>query len=117
MTDEPTEMPCVFRPPPLHQIARAAWADPGVRAQAIEALERFRGYCSRPLPRVPGCDTVIRMAVRIQGGSSVDVAAAWEYSYRWRLFLDAWINHTETRSRSRFDHGPVIHPAPHPLGL
>lgn len=57
------------------------------------------------------------MAVRIQGGSSVDVAAAWEYSYRWRLFLDAWINHTETRSRSRFDHGPVIHPAPHPLGL
>lgn len=57
MTCEPTEMPCVFRPPPLHQIARAAWADPGVRAQAIEALERFRGYCSRPLPRDLGCGT------------------------------------------------------------
>lgn len=117
MTHESPEMPCVVRPPSLHEIALAAWADPDVRIEAREALGRFHSYCTGPMPRVPGCDTIIRMAVRIHSGASVEIAAAREYGYRWRLFLDAWINHTETRSRSRFEHGPVIYPAPHLLGL
>jgi hypothetical protein len=104
--------------PPLtvHMMARAAFADPGVEAAAVAALALVRGYCCAPMPHIPGCDTPIRLGIRIHLGMSVERAAAREYAYRWHLFLEAWINHTETRSRSRFDHGPVIYPAPHPLG-
>jgi hypothetical protein len=105
------------RPPTLHAMAYAAFAVPGVAAEAQAALTRFRSFCSTPPPRIPGCDTLIRLGIRIHLGMNVERAAAREYAYRWHLFLDAWINHTETRSRSRFDHGPVIYPAPHPLGL
>ena len=39
--------------------------------------------------RVPGCDTAIRLAVRIEVGHSIEVAAAREYLYRWRLALQS----------------------------
>lgn len=102
--------------PPLFELIRTAWADEGTRAQAVEALALFRSYCSEPPPRIPGCDTILRIALRIHSGASVEAAAAREYSYRWHLFLDAWVNHVETRSRSYFAHGPVIYPAPNLLG-
>jgi hypothetical protein len=102
--------------PTVFMMARAAFAEPGVETGAAAALALVRRYCSTPLPRIPGCDTLIRLGIRLHLGMSVERAAGREYAYRWHLFLDAWINHTETRSRSRFDHGPVIYPAPHPLG-
>jgi hypothetical protein len=105
------------RPPTIIAMARAAFAEPGVEAAAATTLALVRGYCTTPLPRIPGCDTLIRLGIRIHLGMSVERAAAREYAYRWHLFLDAWINHSETRARSRFAHGPVIYPAPHPLGL
>jgi hypothetical protein len=36
-------------------------------------------------PRVPGCDTVIRLAWRIECGRTPEEAAAREYVYRWHL--------------------------------
>ncbi len=105
------------RQPTVHAMARAAFAEPGIGAAATAALDLVQGYCTAPLPRIPGCDTRTRLGIRIHLGKTIEQAAAREYAYRWHLFLDAWINHTETRSRSRFAHGPVIYPAPHPLGL
>lgn len=102
--------------PTVHLMARAAFAEPGIPAHAQAALALFRGYCNTSPPRIPGCDTLIRLGIRIHLGMSVERAAAREFAYRWHLFLDAWINHTETRARSRFEHGPVIYPAPHLLG-
>lgn len=55
------------------------------RAEAEQALAIFRGYCALPLPRVPGMDTVIRLAWRIECGHDVLTAAAREYVYRWQL--------------------------------
>lgn len=105
------------RPPTVHMMARSAFASPGVAAAATAALALVRGYFSTSLPRMPGCDTLVRLGIRIHLRMTVERAAAREYAYRWHLFLETWINHTETRSRSRFDHGPVIYPAPHLLGL
>ena len=55
-----------------HDVAEKAWTI-------------FRSYCSLPMPRVPGMDTVIRLAWRIECGRSVEEAAAKEYIYRWNL--------------------------------
>lgn len=104
------------RPPTLHQMARAAWADETVRAQAIEALELFRSYCSQPQPRIPGCDTVIRVAIRIHCGMTVEEAAAREYCYRWHLCLNRIINHLESRSSAVMIHAHMCYPAPHQMG-
>lgn len=98
----------------LVQDVRTAWADPSIRSLAIEADGLFRTYCAQPMPRVPGCDTVLRMAVRIKRGNSVEQAAAREYSYRWHLFADRWVNHAESRSVSRFL--PSVWTAPHEIG-
>lgn len=106
----------ITRQPTVLQMARAAWADPEIRVGAETALRLFASYCLQPMHRIPGCDTAIRLAIRIHQGKSVEEAAAREYSYRWHLFLDAWINHTQTRSRSSFEHGPMIWQAPHLLG-
>ena len=103
--------------PTILGMARTAFTEPGVDAAATTSLELVRGYCTGPLARIPGCDTLIRLGIRIHLGMTVEQAAAREYAYRWHLFLDAWVNHTETRSRSRFAHGPLIYLAPHPLGL
>lgn len=55
--------------------------------------------------RMPGMDTVIRLAVRIEAGRSVEEAAAREYIYRWRLTL-----------RPDPDLSPSFFGAPHLLG-
>lgn len=59
-------------------------------ASAHEAYKQFVVLCdgNQP-PRVPGMDTVIRLAWRIECGRTVEVAAAHEYRYRWLLALDA----------------------------
>ena len=114
--NRPTTAARATRPPTLQMMARAAMTEAGIEAAAEAALALFRGYCDTPQPRIPGCDTLIRLAIRIHRGMSVEQAAAREYAYRWHLFLDAWINHTQARSRTRFEHGPVLYPAQHPLG-
>lgn len=57
---------------------------------ALVAYAAFVEMCggNRP-PRVPGCDTVIRLAWRIECGRSVQEAAAMEYVYRWGLAIKA----------------------------
>lgn len=56
-------------------------------AEAQEAYEIFTSYCAEPLPRVPGMDTTLRLAVRIQNCRTIEEAAAREYLYRWHLAL------------------------------
>lgn len=104
------------RPLTLIQMARKALGEPAVRTSAKAALGLFQGYCTQPLPRIPGCDTGVRLAIRIDRGMSAEEAAAREYAYRWQLFLGAWTNHVESRSRSRFIHSAMCFPAPHILG-
>lgn len=62
------------------------------RARADAAYRVFESYCTRPPIRVPGCDTAIRLAVRIDAGRSTVEAAAKEFIYRWNLALGgtAW---------------------------
>lgn len=54
----------------------------------MDAYVRFITYCGNVAPcRVPGCDTVIRLAWRIECGKTAEQAAAREYVYRWGLAL------------------------------
>lgn len=97
----------------LIQTVRAAW--PARQAEALQALDLFRSWCIQPPPRIPGMDTVLRLAVRIDQGTTVTEAAAREYSYRWHLFAGAFVSHAESRSRTH----PIgaVFPAPHLLGM
>ncbi|RWP29509.1 hypothetical protein [Mesorhizobium sp.] len=63
----------------------AARADDAAAAYAV-----FVDMCgTRPI-RVPGMDTVCRLAVRLHTkGYSVQEAAAREYAYRWHLALQS----------------------------
>ena len=57
---------------------------------AHEAFDVFVEYCGGNAPRrVPGCDTAIRLAVRIHNGKTIPEAAAREYLYRWQLAIKA----------------------------
>jgi hypothetical protein len=48
----------------------------------------FIDYCEGRSPgRVPGCDTIIRLAHRSWHGRGVESNAAREYLYRWSLAL------------------------------
>ena len=53
----------------------------------MEADALFRSWVDPGLGRVPGCDTVVRLAHRISCGRSVEEAATREYLYRWSLAL------------------------------
>ena len=75
-----------------------AWRDHKIAAN--DAVLAFRDLCARRLPRVPGIDTVLRMAVRIEAGKSAEQAAAREYVYRWNLALIG-----------------KVWPAPHTIGM
>lgn len=58
------------------------------KAAAHEAMRAFSGMWDERMPvRVPGMDTVIRLAVRISCGKTIEEAAAKEYLYRWSLAL------------------------------
>jgi len=63
---------------------------PLYKAEAEQAKELFNSYCDHPMPRVPGMDTVLRLAIRIGLGKTVEEAAASEYAYRWKLASDRW---------------------------
>lgn len=77
---------------------------------ALAMLESFGGN----LPRVPGCDTSLRLAHRIYCGRSTEQAAAREYVYRWSLAIDAFASHVRTGGRPN----PFAsHYAPHAFGL
>lgn len=66
----------------LEQI-RLAW--PKRQVEAVTAMDLLQTWGD--FPRVPGMDTVIRLAVRIEFGQSLEQAAAREYCYRWELAL------------------------------
>lgn len=75
------------------------------------ALHLFRGMCAGKLPpRVPGMDTLIRLAWRIECGRTAEEAAAREYLYRWDLAILCMLNHLDDRYFSPFGE-------PHLIGL
>lgn len=87
----------------------------GADAQAAFALHH--SYCGGMLPaRVPGMDTVIRLAWRIECGRSVEEAAAREYLYRWSLAIKA-------PDQAMMPHNSCVNPTvsifgtPHTIGL
>lgn len=55
------------------------------KESAKVAFALLRSWYELPMPRVPGMDTVIRLAWRIECGKSIEEAAAAEYVYRWHL--------------------------------
>ncbi len=57
------------------------------KPQARQAYSTFVDYCGRIICRVPGMDTIIRLAWRIECGRTIEEAAAREYLYRWHLAL------------------------------
>lgn len=72
------------------------------RAEALQALEILKTMCGGTLPpRVPGMDTVTRLAWRIRCGRTPAEAASREYVYRWKLALQS----------------PICFGAPHAMGL
>lgn len=70
----------------LIQTLNEAW--PAHADAAREAYALFVGHCGENRPiRVPGMDTVYRLAIRIHCGRTVEEAAAREYVCRWSLAL------------------------------
>lgn len=58
------------------------------RDAADAAFDLFAAMCGgKPPPRVPGMDTVIRLAWRIEHGHTAQQAAGREYLYRWQLAI------------------------------
>jgi hypothetical protein len=71
------------------------------RAAAEQALAEFRDMCDIPVPRVPGMDTIIRLAWRIECGRTPTEAAAREYLYRVNLALTQSFSDPTTECGSR----------------
>lgn len=72
----------------IFQDAADAFKAHGVEARAAFAI--YRDYCGGHVPpRVPGMDTVFRLAYRISLGRTIEEAAAREYVYRWHLAIKA----------------------------
>lgn len=84
------------------------------RDAAHDALALLRSYCPIPLPRVPGMDTVIRLAHRIACGATIEQAAAREYVYRWHLAVKPF---DQVDCSNCIDPAVSIFGAPHPFGL
>ena len=84
----------------LYEEIKAALADQEISTAAIAARDLVAAYLGREPDRLPGMDTATRCAHRIYHGMTVEQAAAREYSYRWHLPLNQWINHAESKSRS-----------------
>lgn len=57
------------------------------RLAAELSYSQFRSWVRKDLPRVPGMDTIIRLAWRVECGHDTEQAACREYLYRWRLAL------------------------------
>lgn len=58
------------------------------RDAAHRAMILFREMCDYDVPRVPGMDTAIRLAWRIECGRTEQEAAAREFVYRFNLAID-----------------------------
>ena len=102
----------------LYQSIRDAHANPETMAKAQTALAMVRSWS--PTPRMPGADTITRLAHRIHCGMTTDEAAAAEYLYRWHLPLNQWVNFAQTdkpRSRSACRTMTGAWPVPHCIGL
>ena len=87
---------------------------------ALCAFETYRRMCGgAPPPRVPGADTLARLALRIDCGKPVREAAAREYVYRWHLASGVTIARDKTqRLGAHVDHAPWrVFGAPHLLGM
>lgn len=97
----------------LVETIRAAHACPDTMAKAQEALTMVQQWCATP--RMPGADTITRLAYRIHLGMTVQEAAAREYCYRWHLPLNQWVNHAQARSKARRITGAW--PVPHLIGM
>ena len=69
------------------------------RTRAVQAYQAFRDLCDFEPPRVPGMETPVRMAVRLDNGHTVETAAAREFAYRWGLALDAFASHARNGGR------------------
>lgn len=55
-----------------------------------QAYALFIDHCEGVSPgRVPGCDTIIRLAHRSYHGRGVESNAAREYLYRWSLAIQS----------------------------
>ncbi len=71
----------------LYSPNRFVTAYHGHKAEAVAAWEAFKLLCDYRVPRVPGCDTVIRLAWRIECGNTIEQAAAHEFLYRVNLSM------------------------------
>lgn len=80
-------------------------------AAAKRAYVLFAEMCAWPMPRVPGMDTVIRLAWRIECGRTVQEAATKEYLYRWNLAVKAGDQLNER------GYAPSIFGTPHTIGM
>ena len=69
----------------LPAVMRRAWAKHALAAG--ESYQAFVALCGDAPCRVPGMDTVLRLAVRLDNGHDIESAAAREYLYRWNLAL------------------------------
>lgn len=68
------------------EIMRESWSAHNLSAEV--AYELYARLCAgAPPPRVPGMDTVLRLAIRIGAGHTAQEAALAEYLYRWRLAI------------------------------
>ena len=85
-------------------------------ADADRAFALFASYwtSSAKPARVPGMDTVVRMAWRLAHGKTIEEAAAREYVYRWHLAVKPF---------DQIDRASTVNPAcsifgaPHPIGM
>jgi hypothetical protein len=81
------------------------------RNESDTALALFKAIAPRSM-RVPGMDTVLRLAWRIAQGRTAEQSAAREYVYRWHLAIDNLLIHVDGT------HAPLAdHYAPHALGM
>ena len=72
----------------IYQDAAKAYHDHCTEAE--KAWNLFREICDYPVPRVPGMDTIIRLAWRIECGKTIEEAAWREWFYRMSLATDRW---------------------------
>lgn len=92
--------------------------------EARQAKVLLDSYVTAPLPRVPGMDTMSRLALRIFYGRTIEQAAAREYLYRWNLAIlppDQVIQPDSDRNTAywnrRDDRAVSIFGTPHAIGM
>jgi len=96
--------------------ARAAYSKH--KEAAAEAHAIYRRYCGGKVPpRVPGMDTVIRLALRIENGRSIEEAAAREYLYRWHLAIKAPDQCDAASDTALVNPCVSVFGAPHTIGM